>query len=92
MARAIKPGATTQTAIAEGAPAAAGERLLAPPGLFDIVAWRDAAVAWLAQRLVLWTLTCLTLWRLLPARSATATLSLIWSGFLHVWTTWDGAI
>jgi Gpi18-like mannosyltransferase len=92
VAQAVKPGATTQTTIVGGVPAAVGQRLVAPPGLFDIVAWRDAAVAWLAQRLILWTLTCLTLWQLLPQRSATAPLSLLWTRFLHVWTTWDGAI
>jgi Gpi18-like mannosyltransferase len=86
VAQAIEPGATTQTTHV------GGRSPTTPPGLFDIVAWRDAAVALLAQRLVLWTLTCLTLWRLLPEHSTTAPLTLLWSRFLHVWTTWDGAI
>lgn len=62
------------------------------PGLFDASAWRDAAVAWLLQRLALVVLMYLLLpsilQRLTPG-SATVP-SPTWSDWLHVWSTWDG--
>jgi Dolichyl-phosphate-mannose-protein mannosyltransferase len=58
--------------------------------LFDPSAWRDAALAWLLQRVVLLALTYLVLQRLLPRSASTPSLS--WADWLHVWSNWDGAI
>jgi hypothetical protein len=85
VARAVKLGATTQTAIVGGAPPAVGQRLVAPPGLFDMVSWRDAAVAWLAQRLVLLVLSYLELWTI-TAKGPTV------GQWLDIWARWDGDI
>ncbi len=59
-------------------------------GLLDRVAWRDAAIVWLLQRLALATLTYLVRWRIVP-RPPNAPYP-TGSELLHVWTNWDSAI
>src|SRR5262249_23791198 len=63
---------------------------LTSPGLLDRTAWRDAALAWLGQRLLCVPLAYLGLW-LLVRRPMEAPLPGP-SDLYHIWTTWDAAI
>ncbi len=65
---------------------------VARPALFDKTAWRDAAVAWLGQRVALLALTYLMLWRLMPAQKGAGNFPPSGAYLLHIWTNWDGAI
>src|SRR5262249_2219512 len=76
---------------AERTPAGAPASILpASPGLLDRIAWRDAALAWLGQRLLSVPLAYLGLW-FLQRRPAGG--GLPGPGDLyHTWTNWDAAI
>lgn len=60
------------------------------PGLLDRASWRDAAVVWVGQRLLLLAITYIgrTL-VLIPSYSAQR---LSWASMLTPWAGWDGAI
>ena len=62
------------------------------PALYDGLAWRDAALAWLAQRLLLLAFTYFVLWQLAPYSSPASPFPPTGAQLLHVWTNWDGAI
>ncbi|MGO8947899.1 MAG: mannosyltransferase family protein [Ktedonobacterales bacterium] len=90
MEQTARAGAGASSTAVAGEWSLAAQQPVPQPALYDGAAWRDAAVAWLVQRLVLLALTYLLLWYRISLTRASPPSSTV-SQLLQVWTTWDGA-